>query len=175
MKTVLAILLVLVGLVSSGSSPCGSTETGPISAPEGKNHSAVDIPFSRPTFSPPSYCPEFVEPFNKVIRSEEEWRSLFFKYTQWVIVIGVDVPPPPDIDFDNEMLIFMCGGAHSTGGYSLSIRAVTLCDHKLVVGYEGSSPEPGDLLTQAFTWTGDMIKVPRYDLPVEFISAADPL
>jgi hypothetical protein len=175
MKTILAILLVLVGLVSAGSSPCGSTETVPISAPGDDNHSATDIPFSHPSFSQGSSCPQFAEGFNAVIRSEEEWRSLFSKYTQCVIVIGVDVSPPPDIDFDNDMLIFMCGGEHSTGGYSLSIRAVTLCDRRLIVEYAARSPGPSDVVTEAFTWTGDMIKVPRHDLPVEFISAPDPL
>jgi hypothetical protein len=175
MKAVLTLLLVLVGLVSMGSLACGSNEIAMISGVRSDNDSAIDIPFSHPSFLPANYWPQCADSFNVVIRSEEEWRSLSAAHTLWLVYPRSDVPPQPDVDFDSEILIFMCGGVHPTGGYSLSIRAVTLCSDKLVVTYEEQSPGPDDVVTQAFTYTGDIVKVPRYELPVESVRVADPL
>lgn len=174
-NTARATILALLGLVCVVLMTCGCSDARYRSMREGSDNITVDIPFSHPSFSQGRFCPQFAQAFNAVIRSEDEWHSLFSQYTQWIVRMGVDDPLPPDVDFDNEMLIFMCGGAHPTGGYSLTIKGVTLYSDRLVVTCEEVSPGPDDVVTMAFTYTGDLVKVPRYDLPVEFVRVAEPL
>jgi hypothetical protein len=165
----------MLGVVWVALLSCSCNGAGPASMPSGDDNRSVEIAFSRPTFSPANYWPQCADSFQVVIRSQEEWCSFSAERTPWFLYGGLDVPPQPDIDFDNEMLIFMSGGLHPTGGYSLTIKGVTLYSDRLVVTYEEASPGPDDVVTMAFTYTGDLIKVSRHDLPVEFVRMTDPL
>lgn len=82
------------------------------------------------------------------------------------------LPRRDEVDWDEEMVLAVSLGAKPTGGNSVRITGVTRNrkDREIVCSYFIGHPRPGDYVTQAFTFPGSAVVVPRNDrLKVRFI------
>lgn len=76
--------------------------------------------------------------------------------------------PPPAVDFGEEMVIFVALGRRTSGGYSVSIRHVTMLRDTLWVLISERAPGPSCLVFAASTQPTDARIVPRTTAPVRF-------
>lgn len=99
-----------------------------------------------------------------VVRKIEAWASLWTTLNR-----GLNPPiPAPVVDFGEEMVIFVALGQRPSGGYSVSIRHVTLLRDTLWVLVSERAPGPSCLVFAAFTQPTDARIVPRTTAPVRF-------
>ncbi len=103
-------------------------------------------------------------PQRTVIRKVEALSSL------WATLSQGREPPlsPPAVDLGEEMVIFVALGERSSGGYSISIRHVTLLRDTLWVLVSERAPGPTCLVFAAFTQPTDARIVPLTTAPVRF-------
>lgn len=101
---------------------------------------------------------------NYVIKEVSEWKNL------WGMVHIGTTPKPvlPDINFDNEMIIAVFQGMHSTGGYSIEITQIIEKDKSLEIFIKETSPAPGSVTTQAVTQPYHIVKTKRTDKEIIF-------
>lgn len=100
-----------------------------------------------------------------VIKDNSEWSNL------WDIVNSIRRPLPalPVADFNNEMIIAVFQGAHSTGGYSTEITRIIEKDSSIEVFVKETSPSPGDMVAQVFTQPYHIVKIKKTDKQVLFL------
>lgn len=100
-----------------------------------------------------------------VIKEISEWRSL------WDIVNAGVTPKPalPIIDFDDETVIAVFQGVHSTGGYSIEIVEILEKANSLEVTVKETSPSSGSNVTQAFTQPFHIVKTKIIGKEVVFV------
>ena len=67
------------------------------------------------------------------------------------------------IDWTKQMLIVISGGMQRTGGYSVEARSLKVKADKLIVHWKLNKPDPGAMVTQAFTNPTLSILVDRFD------------
>jgi len=82
------------------------------------------------------------------IGNKDEFESIFRK------IHSAQIPPPsiPEIDFNSKIAIVIVLGQKPTGGYSINIENdAKLEDGILSVKVNIVKPQPGSMLTQAFT------------------------
>lgn len=67
----------------------------------------------------------------------------------------------PGVDFEKYDLVIASLGMQSTGGYSVKITALQLEGDELAVTGKSSSPNTGDMTTQALTYPYDAVVIPN--------------
>ena len=99
-----------------------------------------------------------------VIKDISQWKTL------WSLVNSRAIPQSdlPNINFDDEMVIAVFQGSHSTGGYSIEIVEILEKANSLEVTVKETSPSPGSIVTQAFTQPYHIIKTKKVDKEVLF-------
>lgn len=114
--------------------------------------------------------------FRLVIRSEEEFRDFWKRYTGSLTTDSK--PTMPEIDFTKEMIIVSALGVRPTsGGYWTFIDGACEVDGRVEVLISNvDNPQCGGALT-SLSYPADAVRIPRSDLPVVFretpVSCAD--
>lgn len=60
---------------------------------------------------------------------------------------------------DDHITLFICSGEKNTGGYGISVVGFSKDGNKLTITVEETSPDPGDVVTQAFTYPCCRIRI----------------
>lgn len=86
-------------------------------------------------------------PVERVIDMKPEWEQFWQQHTSFVN----PRPPLPQVDFASSVVVALFGGDKPTGGYSVTIAAVTEKENEVRIDYriEGSGG-PTTSLTQPF-------------------------
>jgi hypothetical protein len=94
--------------------------------------------------------------------SQERFISL------WNLAYGrqLNVPPAPSLDFRRDTVVGFFLGQRPTGGYSVTVRDVTLEGGEVYVDVRITEPGPGDITTQALTSPWVLVRVTRPNLNV---------
>jgi len=100
-----------------------------------------------------------------VVRDPAAWAALWAEH----IAGRVSAPPLPVIDFAREMVIAFFLGEKPTSGYSVEIKEILEEGDKLIVKVEVAVPPPWAMPLQVLTQPFHIVKMPRFDLPVEFV------
>ncbi len=100
-----------------------------------------------------------------VIRDGETWAALWREH----VAERVPQPPLPQVDFTRDMVIAFFLGEKPTAGYAATIKEIRASLDKLLVRVEVTSPPPGSFVAQVLTQPYHIVKLPRSDLPVEFV------
>ncbi len=87
------------------------------------------------------------ESLQTVIRNRAEWQKLWQKH----VSIQSNSPPPPAMDFSNELIIAVFLGEKPTGGYEIEITSAQRSDSILTVSFIEKRPKPGGMQIQALT------------------------
>ncbi len=134
--------------------------------PAGTNNTQIIQELTFETISKQAYSGHEMKA-DYVIRDAEDWQDL------WSITNSQIIPEPgmPNVDFNNEMIIAAFQGEHSTGGYSIEILKIIEKENSVEVFIRETTPEPGAILTQAFTQPYHIIKTKRVNKEVEFKKA----
>lgn len=104
------------------------------------------------------------EALRVVVHDRDAWRAIWERAT----ANAYGGPPPPEVDFDRDMLVVVGFGTASTGGYSVAVDSVyRVGDGIKVVVVEGRA-SPACLVTQAFNSPADAVLLPRSEAPVRF-------
>ena len=87
------------------------------------------------------------QPVAYVAFDEKSFRELFARHVGQVAT--------PAVDFQREAAVLLMGGRRSTGGWSVTPRAVSVSGDILVIDAQVSGPGRGGIVTQAITspWT----------------------
>ncbi len=96
---------------------------------------------------------------NYRIKSEGEFVEF------WVMAFGIDTPVP-EVDFSTHHVLGVFDGAHSSGGYDISIVSVTDTKHIREVVVRHGVPGEGCMTTQALTSPFELILVPKSDASI---------
>jgi hypothetical protein len=78
------------------------------------------------------------------------------------------------VDFAREMVLAFFLGEKPTSGYTATITEVLQLQDKLRVKVAVETPPPGSFLLQVLTQPFHIVRLPRYDLPVEFVEVEAP-
>lgn len=100
-----------------------------------------------------------------VVRTADEWTVLWNR----IVANHGPTPPVPAIDFEKEMLLVAAMGTRNTGGYSIQIEAVDKDSSAITASVRSRSPGNNCITTQALTAPVDIVRIPRSDLPVQFV------
>lgn len=76
--------------------------------------------------------------------------------------------PIPEINFNDEVVVFINMGQSSTGGYSVEVESIKKINDEIVVFVGGDSPEPNDNVTMVITTPFTMVKLNKQKLPIVF-------
>lgn len=100
-----------------------------------------------------------------VVRDGAAWAAL------WAEHGAGRTPPPelPEVDFSREMVVGFFWGEKPTAGYRVEISEVLAEAGRLVVRVEVGSPPPGAPVVQVLTQPHHLVRLPRSELPVEFL------
>lgn len=85
----------------------------------------------------------------------------------------LQVPALPSVDFSRETVVAVFVGQQSTGGYSVSVRSLSVESGDLYVDLTITKPNPGSITTQALTSPWVMIRVLRGGFGVAWFRDAD--
>ncbi len=99
-----------------------------------------------------------------VIMDPSEWGNLWGKVHSRVL----PTPNLPDVNFEDEIVIAVFQGSHSTGGYAIEITQIVEKENSVEVFVKETSPSPESIVTQAFTQPYHIVKVKRVDKEVVF-------
>ncbi|MDD2777813.1 MAG: protease complex subunit PrcB family protein [Methanocellales archaeon] len=100
-----------------------------------------------------------------VIKDLSEWGDLWSKMHSIVL----PTPNPPNVNFEDEMIIAVFQGRHFTGGYAIEITQIVEKENSVEIFVKEISPPPDSMVTQAFTQPYHIVKVKRVDKEVVFI------
>lgn len=95
-----------------------------------------------------------------IARNQQQLDSL------WSLMATDDLPP--EVDFNNDMLIAVFQGQKPTGGYSTEIVVIEEFPDKIQVGVVEKSPGENCAVTLAATSPFHIVKIPKTDKPIEF-------
>ena len=96
-----------------------------------------------------------IEATQIVVRTQAEWNTLWQKHSS----IEPKPSQAPVIDFSKELVIGVFLGQKPTGGYDVEIVSVEPNDGTLMVSFREKSPQPGAILTQAFTQPFHIVRI----------------
>ncbi|WP_177229158.1 protease complex subunit PrcB family protein [Pustulibacterium marinum] len=74
----------------------------------------------------------------------------------------------PALDYSKEMLLILCMGQRSTGGYAINVTDIEETTSMIKVTVAETSPEPGGLVTTALTSPFTIVKTKYSDKKVVF-------
>ncbi len=98
-----------------------------------------------------------------VVRNDGEWIDLWSRHTK----DQIPAPPPPNIDFQSQMVVCVFAGTKPSGGYAVRITRV-ISDGQRLIAYAEESTSPGAFTTMALTQPYHIVKLAANDLPVVF-------
>jgi len=90
-----------------------------------------------------------------IVRTQAEWNALWQKHSS----MESSPSQAPAIDFNKEIVIGIFRGQKPTGGYDVEITSVERSNGTLIVSFREKSPQPGAVLTQAFTQPFHMVRI----------------
>lgn len=102
-----------------------------------------------------------LEPRQVIVRDLESFRLLWKEH-------NANNMPLPEVDFTKEMVIAVFMGEQPTGGYDLSIQAVSESQGQLQVVLQQTRPSNDMMVIQMLSAPADFVAVPARDLPVIF-------
>ena len=107
----------------------------------------------------------------QVIRDQQQWIKWWQQHNKVQMHIdGKTVPkPPPEVDFEQEMVLVATLGQRSTGGYSIRFTEIRREGDVVTATLQISSPGPDDLVTQALTSPFAVIAIPQHAGRVKFV------
>lgn len=92
-----------------------------------------------------------------VVDSEAEWQAV------WAALRGVG--DRPSMDWDKELVIGVFLGERPTGGYALTVQEIRrLSPNHIELRVVTQAPKPGDFVTMAFTYPGELVRIDRRGL-----------
>lgn len=129
------------------------------------------IPITRLRSEPYSFTAYsgFDQSARLIIRDPMTWQAAWLKTFRGTSPI----PPAPEIDFSQEMVVLVALGAHSTGGYSILIEGATATDGGASIVVHSVSPGSRCITTQAFTQPVDIARMARRDGTITFVERND--
>ena len=104
-----------------------------------------------------------------VIRTSVEWNALWEEVTQ----NRMPKPPPPEVDFEQYMVIVAAMGSRPTGGYTVTVDEVNQGQGQLLAEVRETSPGPTCMTTQALTAPVTAVRVVRSEGRVTFVEVQD--
>jgi len=96
-----------------------------------------------------------------IVRTQAEWNALWQKHSS----MESNPSQAPAIDFNKEIVIGIFLGQKPTSGYDVEITSVERSDGTLTVSFREKSPQPGAVLTQAFTQPFHMVRIEINETP----------
>jgi hypothetical protein len=90
-----------------------------------------------------------------VARNQRDWSALWKRHA----AIESNPPPLPTMDFGKEIVAAVFLGEKPTGGHDIEITSVERSANNLVVSFVERGPQPGGVVTQAFTQPFHIVKV----------------
>lgn len=152
----------VVSLLALFAASCSSPFEAPVA------HTPVTVTRLRSEPFSFTYFSQLRRPERLVIRDQatwvDAWASLWPTFAP--------IPAPPNVDFKNEMIVFVALGERSTGGYSIVVDSAGTNAQGVTVWIGTSSPGPQCFTTQAFTQPVDIARLPRIDAPVHFVETS---
>ena len=100
-----------------------------------------------------------------VIRDGAAWAALWAEHTRG----QHPAPAVPPLDFTQEMVVGYFWGEKPTAGYRVELTEVVAEAGRLVVRVEVGPPPPGAPVVQVLTQPHHLVRLPRSELPVEFL------
>jgi hypothetical protein len=95
------------------------------------------------------------ESLQTVARSQTEWQALWQNHAS----IQANQPPPPAIEFSDQIVVAVFLGDKPTGGYEISIISAEQTNGVLTVSYSEKEPRPGAITTQSFTQPFHIVRI----------------
>ena len=113
-----------------------------------------DLPFSEINLE---YAPLYYTQTNAVVRSEEEWVTLWQEQ--------ITQAPVPDIDFTNEMIVVISMGMQPYAG-AVWIENISLHCGYMIIQYKDSLPRGIESGYTAVSWPRCFVRLHRHNLPI---------
>jgi len=129
-----------------------------------KLYSVMEIPVPFSTIQKGQYS-GVLEPSQIVIRTQNQWDNLWKRHSSR----KVNPPPPPFVDFENDMVVGVFLGEKRTGGYEVKITSAKRSNSNLYLYYREKSPPRDVMVTQALTQPYHLVKVSKFDIPPIFL------
>ena len=107
------------------------------------------------------------DPRDLVVKTRTEWDEL------WREMKG-EWSSPPEIDFTEYNVLACFLGARPTTGYSIEIKWARGFGDQVLVWVETCSPGPHEIVSPAFTFPYDVVKIPAVTKPVVFERSSSP-
>ena len=151
----LALTLAAVQFVTLPATAYGSSPTTPprrIVMRATDAGGTIQVPFQTVA---KGYQSGISEPLEIVARNQADWTALWKKHAS----TESNPPPAPAIDFGKEMVVAVFLGERPTGGHDIEITSVERSGDNLVVSFVERSPQPGGVVTQAFTQPFHIVRV----------------
>lgn len=104
-------------------------------------------------------------PLQVVVRTQEEWDKLWKRHSS-----TAKPPSPPRINFATEMVAAVFLGEKNTGGHEVEITRAERKNSTLYIYYLEKRPPSDAIVTQVLTQPYHLVKLPRDDAPVVFLS-----
>jgi hypothetical protein len=108
-----------------------------------------------------------------VVTNSIQWQELWAKHSAQKVPVG----KAPEINFDQETILFVALGRQSTGGHKIEIAEVKPTRDKTEVFVRSTAPRPGGFRLQALSAPFHIVAVPKITKPVKFAiepAASDP-
>ena len=101
-----------------------------------------------------------------VISTEDEWKKVWSQVSSPQLL----KPALPEVNFETEIVIAVSMGERQTGGYGIEIKRIVRHVEEIIVEVEEQHPRPDSLVTMALTQPYHIVIIPKFDLPVRFIT-----
>ncbi len=166
MKRTLTAILSLAFLLLAGCLPEKTVSSGPISEATGTSENPLPPSVELPFETIDQGIRSGIRDARKVVvRDPETWRNL------WAEHVKGQIPEPslPLMNFGQEMVIAFFLGEKLTGGYTVRITKIAQVEEGITVQVQVDCPPPGVFLPQVLTQPFHIVKVLRFDLPIEFV------
>lgn len=102
---------------------------------------------------------------NLVVRDAAAWNNLWQRIHAGLIPL----PPRPDVDFSQDMVVAAAMGTRSTGGYDVLLTGASEDGGGVEIRALEVSPGAQCGVTTALTQPVDLARMPRRDEPVRFV------
>ena len=96
-----------------------------------------------------------------IVRTQAEWNALWQKHSS----MESNRSQAPALDFNKEIVTGIFLGQKPTSGYDVEIISMERSDGTLTVSLREKSPQPGAVLTQAFTQPFHMVRIEINETP----------
>ena len=161
-RWIAGVLAVVSGVFLVGCWPREGGGDSPCPCPGGGGTTAILVPWE--TIEQGTHS-GIKEERGVVIREAQAWRNF------WEEHVAGRYPKPelPFVDFVREMVIGYFLGERPTGGYVVEVEEIWVMEGKVSVRVGVRSPPPGDPVIQVLTQPCHLVRLGRFDLPVDFI------